>query len=920
MIRCLLLGLLLTCSTLVHATTYYVSYNGSDRNNGRSPGQAWKSISKVNQAIKSLRPGDAILFRRGDRFSGSLVISKSGTSGSPIRLGAYGEGDRPIIDGFDRLKNWKSLGGNKWKASYNAPQQKITTLFINMEFQPIGRYPNVNSSNRGYLTVNGGNGRTQFSSAALQGSWVGGEAVVRSRRWILDREKITGQSGQRITIANATNSFTENGYGFFIINHRNTLDQDGEWAYQASTREVFLYSQRNPNTRAVIVPRVSSLVTIRDQHDVLIQDLDLWGSYSASVFMRNSQRVTIQRCRVFGSGQDGIAAEYSKDVKLLGNTLLHTNNNGIVISQASDRVEIAYNTLRETGMAGGMGMSGNNAYTAIRSKSNNINIHHNTIDEVGHNGISFVGGNINVQYNHITDFCKIKDDGAGIYAGLGSTGNSSLMQIKYNIVGDGNPPNIAYGTANLDIKHINGVYCDRRNNNVTIEGNTMYNCAYFGLFLHNARNVRILKNVMFDNNRAFGLMHSNTGDPAMRGIRAQNNEMFSMDISQEILQFYSAKNDHNSFGTIDNNYYYSPLKQEEIIRVSDANFKSKMYSVAQWKTASPYDRSTRTNTTLWPAFKIKRYLSGNLLPNGQFNSGLQSWQEWSSTGRGQIRHGEGALDGGSMAMQFAGGTGSSTMAVSPSKGMGSVRKGEQYVLRYTMKSNGNNENIDAKIGNRRGSYKLLSNVHCASPSTQRRSMETFFTITESHSDALLKFNIGENRQQVHIDNLDLRRVETQPMQYDDYVQFFTNPSSKKRSFSLPGGTWRTLRGQAYQGSVSVEAYQSVILVSGKSGSTTLRTEETIAKAGVEDQLDADSTLQLGAYPNPLRDEYLTLAVQVPEGTAQVQVFDVDGKLLWNEDEVPSSDLRLSRASLGPGLRLIKVTTDTEVVTEKVIVY
>ena len=921
MIRSLLLGLILAYSTSVQATTYYVSYNGNDQHSGRSPQQAWRSLKRVNQAIKSLRPGDVVLFRRGDRFAGSLLVTQSGASGSPIRFGAYGSGDRPIIDGFHRLSNWKSLGGNRWKASYQAPQ-KVNTLFINLQFQPIGRYPNINSANRGYLTINGGDGRTQFSSSALSGSWGGGEAVIRSRRWILDRIPIASQSGQRITVAQPTHSLTENGFGFFIVNHPNALDQNGEWAYKASTKEVYLYSQRDPNTRAVVVPRVASLITLRDQHDIMIEDLDLWGSSAASVYMRNCQRVTLRRCRIFGSGQNGISVEYGKDVRLLNNSLLYTNNNGIEVNQGSTRTEVAYNTLRYTGTGAGMGLSGNNSYIGIRSKSSYVNIHHNTINEVGHSGISFVGENVNIQYNNVTNFCKVKDDGAGIYAGLGSSGSSPSTQIKYNIVGDGNPPDVAYGTSNLDIKHINGVYCDRRNNNVVIEGNTMYRCAYFGLFLHNSRNVRIIRNVMYDNRRAFGMMHSKKDDPAMRGIWAQDNEMFSLHPSQEIMQLYSATDDQYSFGNIDNNYYYSPLKQEEVIRISDVNFNSKLYSVAQWKQVSPYDKSTRTNAQLWPTLEIKRYLSANLLPNANFTSNLQNWQMWSSQGNGIMRHGNGTLDGGSLVMQFSGGAGSSLMAVSPSQGMGSVRKGEHYVLRYTTKSNGNNENFSAKIGNRRGAYAVLSNTHTTSTSTQRRNLETFFAITNSHSDAVLKFNVNENKQQLHIDNVELRRVETQSVNYDEYVQFLTNPSTKKNTFSLPGGTWQSLRGQTYQGSVTLEPFKSLIVVNSQAGSTQ-RTQELVAKSidGDEDLTEgSDDALRVSIYPNPLRDDFLTVTVRNPDENAKVQIYDADGKLLWQQEQIAQADLRLPRTSIGPGLRLIKVITSTEVVTEKVIVY
>ena len=51
----------------------------------------------VNAA--ALQPGDSVSFRRGDVFSGGLVVSRSGTSRLKITLNAYGSGDLPMVTG-----------------------------------------------------------------------------------------------------------------------------------------------------------------------------------------------------------------------------------------------------------------------------------------------------------------------------------------------------------------------------------------------------------------------------------------------------------------------------------------------------------------------------------------------------------------------------------------------------------------------------------------------------------------------------------------------------------------------------------------------------------------------------------------------------------------------------------------------------
>ena len=75
--------------------TYYVSSTGNDGNSGTSEETAWKTLAKVNSFIPI--PGDQILFKRGDIWTGTINVNASGTAGRPIILGAYGIGAKPIL-------------------------------------------------------------------------------------------------------------------------------------------------------------------------------------------------------------------------------------------------------------------------------------------------------------------------------------------------------------------------------------------------------------------------------------------------------------------------------------------------------------------------------------------------------------------------------------------------------------------------------------------------------------------------------------------------------------------------------------------------------------------------------------------------------------------------------------------------------
>ena len=78
-------------------TTYYVAANGNDAANGTTQSTPWRTLSKVSSM--TFGPGDQILFRAGDTFTGVLAPRGSGSASARITFGRYGAGQRPILNG-----------------------------------------------------------------------------------------------------------------------------------------------------------------------------------------------------------------------------------------------------------------------------------------------------------------------------------------------------------------------------------------------------------------------------------------------------------------------------------------------------------------------------------------------------------------------------------------------------------------------------------------------------------------------------------------------------------------------------------------------------------------------------------------------------------------------------------------------------
>jgi len=99
-------------------TTYYISNDGNDNNDGKSTSTPIKTIAKLK--LLSLNSGDIVLFRRGDTFRTNEEISVN----SGVTYSAYGTGAKPKI--YGSVKNyadsscWTTTDGNIWVTDIDA--------------------------------------------------------------------------------------------------------------------------------------------------------------------------------------------------------------------------------------------------------------------------------------------------------------------------------------------------------------------------------------------------------------------------------------------------------------------------------------------------------------------------------------------------------------------------------------------------------------------------------------------------------------------------------------------------------------------------------------------------------------------------------------------------------------------------------
>lgn len=559
---------------------YYVSNIGNDTNSGLTTSLPWQTLSKVNSV--SFVAGDQILFQRGSTFYGSLSIKNSGTSGNPITFGAYGTGANPIITGFTTVSAWTNLGSNIWEST-NAISTLSTCniVAVNGTNVPMGRYPNS-----GYLTYQSHSGSTSITSSSLSGTpdWTGAEVVIKNYGFIFERGIISSQSTGTLIFSPAASFPPLDGQGFFIQNDSRTLDQQNEWYYNPSTKKIRIYSTSQPvNVQVSTV--IDDLITAHGSY-ITLDNISLTGANKCAIYnyINIIDYFTIQNCSISNSGINGVQV-WSEHFKIENCSISNSNNYGIKLPAGNSNIIIRSNTIQNSGMFAGMGVLGGYSGIDVTNNSNSI-IEYNNVINSGYKGISWSGGaSILVKNNFVDTFCKLLDDGGGIYwytaNGGRITGNIVINGVG---TGEGTTSPAPSGT---------GIYSDDNSVNFEIDNNTTANCNGFGLFLHNSRYINAHNNTSYNNGRQ--LLTAENLETGVNNNTIINNLFISKTNTQYTATFFSDKNNLSTIGTLTNNIYARPIDDNTSLAWYQPSIggSGTIGTLTQWQSYSSQDASSK---------------------------------------------------------------------------------------------------------------------------------------------------------------------------------------------------------------------------------------------------------------------------------------------------------------------------------------
>jgi parallel beta-helix repeat protein len=934
------------------ANYYFSTSQGDDSRTSieaQNPTTPWKTLDKFNMISKSLKPGDSVLFKRGETFYGSITINASGTAFSPIVFGGYGTGGRSIISGFTKLTDWTPTGPGIYESSVNSNiGAAVNMVTVSGKIRQMGRYPNADAANGGYLTYQSHVGQTSISSNQISGvpNFTGGEVVIRAQRDILDRCIISDQTSTTVSYTKVSSFLPNDGYGFFFQNHISTLDQFGEWYYNQNSKKLDVYfGKAKPASYNIQVSTIDTLVKMQSKSYITFYNIAFKGANVRAIYILGGSNITVTNCAISYIGQDGIYGQKGNNIKIDKCTIERINNNGIFLQSPDGSIasnSVTNCTIRNIGLGAGLGITGT-TFQGIAVFGGKNTVAYNIIDSTGYHGIKFGSGDsCLIKNNYVKNFCLVKNDGGGIYTWNNvRDANKKVIAITYhgnkitgNIIMNAGSPDAGtiYSENNIDhpIYGAHGIYCDGNSENIEVSGNTVANNGK-GIFLHDNRNMILKNNTVFNNKeRQLEVLYDDSTLAPVRSINVRNNIFFSKHLTQEMAGFMSLYTDDiEDFGTYDSNYHAQAINKENLIYskyLKKGLVYSQHFDHDNWKLAYGDDQHSKTAATTLTEYTLDTLLNGNKVINGTYdvktlgttsiNKGNTSVSSWDNSGK---------LDGGCYKLSYK-----ATSTVSTTTNMvinvGEISSSKNYILRYSILGTKNNGSVGVYLRQGVAPYYALTPVKYYTVNTSRNDNEVLFSFPDSDSKGQIVFQFNDKDSTFYFDNIQLYEAAVTITNPDDYVRFEYNPSNKAKTITLDAN-YIGLDSTLYSGSISLAPYTSVILMKAAACSSIKNeqannssmlskvTSNTIAGNSHSNRNQNLPQLKLVAFPNPSPTEFNLLIQSSSNEEVEVSLFDMNGRNVFHTRGQANQKYVFGR-NLTSGIYALKVTQGENVQTLK----
>jgi parallel beta-helix repeat protein len=476
-------------------------------------------------------------------------------------------------------------------------------------------------------------------------------------RWYILNRLVAASSSATLTLETEPACYGAScaGWGYFINNHLSTLDQDGEWYFDAAQNRIYLYSANGApgdgtiegtvilrtgddtgrswggitlgedlTGQGISYVRVENLAVRRWWRDGIAIPTNFANFEPHHLVIRNNTIQDVDHVGInlatwvydaLDGRPDGWRGGYHLTVS--GNTIERPNNVGIdLYSRDSifsnniirDAAQIKY--LGRAGMGCGFA-DGEGACTedgdGIRVKidqvddsGNSNTFSGNRLERIGYSGIQIFGFGNTLEHNVITEACNSKGDCGAISTYSGTSLDTSPVHdlaISKNIIVDtiGNTDGCL---DEYDPLFAFGLYLGDSRDTVIV-GNTVIGTTVHGILLMNSSG-SVTDNTLYNNgiDRPSDGSQLYVGSPPSAASTHTGNILYALSPDTRTLSV----EDVNYLGTSDDNYFFNPFSENNIYADGDLRSLSswRTYSgkdaesVEQWFTLNPGDPPNST--------------------------------------------------------------------------------------------------------------------------------------------------------------------------------------------------------------------------------------------------------------------------------------------------------------------------------------
>jgi hypothetical protein len=612
---------------VVVSSKYFVKNGGNDLADGLTDATAWANhpwMSGWGGAVV-LVAGDIVQLKRGDTWHDIITTAQSGAAGNLIITGAYGTGAKPVISGFTEITGWVNVGGGIYSKVIACEGNVCNMVTVNGVNTPMGRFPNA-----GWLVYEAHVDNVSITDNELvePPDWTGAEVVIRKDKWMLDRNVITNQVGTVITYTPIQVTYSgTNGYGYFFQNDMKCLDDLlGEWYYNGNTFYMY-FGAVDPYTQTVKISTRNELLYINAKNYVKFENIYFEGANTNAIQNRSGQKVIIENCDFKSIGVNGIwidnAVSANANMKIQYNTFEDCNGTAMHLrSNTNNGFLISHNIITNIGLIAGAGVFDVNTYDRAHDGiviygANHV-IEYNNISHIGHTGICLMVNNyVIVRKNFITDWCKIRYDGAAIYHWASAVYNFDKI-IYRNVCINSNQTISGAGADDFSTLSVHGIYCDSNSYKVLITYNVVSGVLSGAYNFTNCGTNTLQYNLAFDSGYLLRFYHDTGGAADIVSFTIDHNKYIAKIATQLCMFVRDADGHFTTLGALDYNYYARPIDDNLTIRTYDDGVIVN-YNLAGWVVFSGDDVNSDNSPVAIIDVADLHFISNNTLISQFYN-------------------------------------------------------------------------------------------------------------------------------------------------------------------------------------------------------------------------------------------------------------------------------------------------------------